>query len=408
MNECSKMLNQVVRLELDGEVIHLVGTAHVSSESVELVRKTIDEVEPDVVAVELCQQRHDAILDQRSWDETELEKIIREGKTYLFLMQLMLSNFQRSIGDELGVKPGSEMLESIKIAKEKGLRVALVDRDIKVSLKRTLDFLSLKEKFKLLYGMVWEMFGERESADELMKQLDDGDIVTAMVEELGREVPSIKKTLLDERDRYIANKLLDTEGKSIVAVLGAGHINGIKKIIESEHGKTKKDRESELRDLEKIPKSNSVWKYLGYLVPVLIVVLVASGFFLKGDVFVFESVLKWVVINGSLSALGALIAFAHPLSILTAFVAAPLTSLNPLLAAGWFAGLMEAKMRKPKVKDFEGLLKLNSLRDYWGNGVTRILLVIAFANLGSGLGTYIAGFSIFTSIQDELISLLPF
>jgi len=402
------MLNQVVRLELDGEVIHLVGTAHVSSESVELVRKTIDEVEPDVVAVELCQQRHDAILDQRSWDETELEKIIREGKTYLFLMQLMLSNFQRSIGDELGVKPGSEMLESIKIAKEKGLRVALVDRDIKVSLKRTLDFLSLKEKFKLLYGMVWEMFGERESADELMKQLDDGDIVTAMVEELGREVPSIKKTLLDERDRYIANKLLDTEGKSIVAVLGAGHINGIKKIIESEHGKTKKDRESELRDLEKIPKSNSVWKYLGYLVPVLIVVLVASGFFLKGDVFVFESVLKWVVINGSLSALGALIAFAHPLSILTAFVAAPLTSLNPLLAAGWFAGLMEAKMRKPKVKDFEGLLKLNSLRDYWGNGVTRILLVIAFANLGSGLGTYIAGFSIFTSIQDELISLLPF
>jgi len=401
------MLNNVVRLELDGRVIHLVGTAHVSSESVKLVKKTIDDVGPDVVAVELCQQRHDAILDQRRWDDTELEKVIREGKTYLFLMQLMLSNFQRSIGDELGVKPGSEMLESIKIAKERGIRVALVDRDIKISLKRTLNSLSLKEKFKLLYGMVWEMFGERESAEDLMKQLDDGDIFTSMVEELGREVPSIKKTLLDERDRYIANKLLDTEGKSIVAVLGAGHINGIKEIIELEYSKSKGDREIELIELDIIPKSNSVWKYLGYLVPVLIVVLVAAGFFLKGDVFVFESVLKWVVINGSLSALGALIAFAHPLSILTAFVAAPLTSLNPLLAAGWFAGLMEAKMRKPKVKDFEGLLKLNSLRDYWGNGVTRILLVIAFANLGSGLGTYIAGFSIFTSIQNELIALLP-
>jgi len=407
MTICYKMLNNVVRLELDGRVIHLVGTAHVSSESVELVKKTIDDVGPDVVAVELCQQRHDAILDQRRWDDTELEKVIREGKTYLFLMQLMLSNFQRSIGDELGVKPGSEMLESIKIAKERGIRVALVDRDIKISLKRTLNSLSLKEKFKLLYGMVWEMFGERESAEDLMKQLDDGDIFTSMVEELGREVPSIKKTLLDERDRYIANKLLDTEGKSIVAVLGAGHINGIKEIIELEYSKSKGDREIELIELDIIPKSNSVWKYLGYLVPVLIVVLVAAGFFLKGDVFVFESVLKWVVINGSLSALGALIAFAHPLSILTAFVAAPLTSLNPLLAAGWFAGLMEAKMRKPKVKDFEGLLKLNSLRDYWGNGVTRILLVIAFANLGSGLGTYIAGFSIFTSIQNELIALLP-
>jgi len=401
------MLNQVVRLELDGEVIHLVGTAHVSRESVDLVRKTINEVEPDVVAVELCQQRHDAILDQRRWDDTEIEKVIREGKTYLFLMQLMLTNFQRSIGDELGIKPGSEMLESIKIAKERNIDVALVDRDIKISLKRTLDFLSLKEKFKLLYGMVWEMFGERESADELMKQLDEGDIVTSMVEELGREVPSIKKTLLDERDRYIANKLLDIEGKSIVAVLGAGHINGIKGIIESEHSKSKKDRGSELRELEEIPESRSVWRYMGYLVPVLVVVLVAAGFFLKGDAFVFESLVKWVVINGSLSALGALIAFAHPLSILTAFVAAPLTSLNPLLAAGWFAGLMEAKMRKPKVKDFDGLLELNSLRDYWRNGVTRILLVIAFANLGSGLGTYIAGFSIFTSIQDELIALLP-
>ncbi len=401
------MLNRVVRLELDGRKIHLVGTAHVSTESVDLVRKTIDEVEPDVVAVELCQQRHDAILDQRRWDDTEIEKVIREGKTYLFLMQLMLTNFQKRIGDELGVKPGSEMLESIKIAEERGIDVALVDRDIKISLKRTLDFISLKEKFKLLYGLVWGIFGERESADELMKQLGDRDIVTSMVEELGREVPSIKKTLLDERDRYIANKLLDIEGRSIVAVLGAGHVNGIKRIIESEHGRVKKDRESELRELEEIPESRSLWRYIGYLVPALVVALVAAGFFLEGEAFVFESLLKWVVINGSLSALGALIAFAHPLSILTAFIVAPLTSLNPLLAAGWFAGLMEAKMRKPKVKDFEGLLELNSPGDYWRNGVTRILLVIAFANLGSGLGTYIAGLSIFTSIQDELIALLP-
>jgi len=402
------MLNQVDKITLDDKTIYLVGTAHVSPESVKLVEQTINEINPDVVAVELCQQRHDAILEQKRWDDTEIDKVIREGKSYLFLMQLLLSNFQRKIGDELDIKPGSEMLKSIKIAQEKNIKIALVDRDIKVSLKRAFNLMSLKEKFFFVYALFESLFEGEQDSQELMEQLKDKDIITSLIEELGREAPSIKKALIDERDRYIAYKLLDIQARSIVAVLGAGHIEGIKQIIESEKPISKISRLDEIKKLDDVTESLSLWKYAGYLVPALIVILVVLGFTLKGGVFVYESLLKWVLINGCFSALGVVLAFGHPLSVLTAFLAAPLTSLNPLLAAGWFAGLMEAKLRKPKVKDFEQMLKLNNLGDYWRNGVTRILLVIAFANLGSGLGTYIAGASIFASIHDELIALLPF
>ncbi len=400
------MLNQVVKLKVDGRRIFLIGTAHVSKESAELVKKVISKEKPDVVAVELCQQRHDAILDQRKWDETEINKVIVEGKTELFLMQLMLTNFQRKIGDELDVKPGSEMLEALNIAREKNIRVELVDRDIKVSLKRAFNRTSIMEKLKLIYGMMSGMFEEGEDTKELMEQLKDKDIVTKMIEDLGEEIPSFKEVLLDERDRYIADKIMNIEGGKIVAVLGAGHIEGIRDIIESEQGKASDERVKEIEELDDVPESRSMWKTIGYLIPALIILLVAVGFFIKGEAFVMESVWKWILINGCLSALGALIAGGHILSILTAFIAAPITSLSPLLAAGWFAGLVEAKMRKPRVKDFEGLLKLETMRDYWGNGVTRILLVIAFANLGSIAGTYIAGLSIFADIYEELIRLM--
>jgi len=402
------MLNDVVRLEAGGREIYLVGTAHVSKESVELVKETIEEVNPDVVAVELCQQRHDAILDQRRWNETEINRVIKEDKTYLFLMQLMLTNFQRKIGDELDVKPGSEMIEALRMAGDKNIRVALVDRDIKVSLKRALNKTSLTEKYKLLYAMVSGMFDDgEESTAELMEQLKDKDIVTNMVEELGKEIPSFKEVLLDERDRYIADKIIDIDAERIVAVLGAGHIKGIRDIIESEYLRLGEDRAEEIRCLDEVSESRSIWRYIGYMVPALIVLVVVAGFMFKGEAFVMDALWKWILINGSLSALGVIIARGHVLSVITAFIAAPITSMNPLLAAGWFAGLMEAHIRKPKVKDFEGLLRLNSVRDYWGNRVTRIFLVIVLANLGSGVGTYIAGLSIFAGIYEEIIHLLP-
>ena len=396
------MLNKPIKVNLNGKDIVIVGTAHVSKESVELVKKTIDNENPDAVAVELCQQRYEALVDRRRWDETEIHKVLREGKVYLFLMQLLMTNFQRKIGDDLGITPGSEMIKAIEDAKARGIGVILVDRDIKVTLRRAFNEMSLIEKSKLASCFISGMSEGGEIDERLIEELKEKDVLTEMMEELGKEIPSAKRVLVDERDMYIANKIAKIEGKKIVAVVGAGHVEGIRNLLKS--GRYKR---ADIKKLEHIPEKRNLWRFAGYVVPALIVLVVAAGFLLKGEAFVMESVWKWILINGGLSALGVILALGHPLSVITAFVAAPLTSLNPMLAAGWFAGLTEAKMRKPKVKDFEGLLRLNSIRDYWRNRVTRILLVVAFANIGSALGTWIAGFSIFAGIYNDIASLLP-
>ncbi|MCK4491305.1 MAG: TraB/GumN family protein, partial [Candidatus Altiarchaeales archaeon] len=365
------MPEESIKISVEGKEIILVGTAHISRNSVELVKKTIEEETPDAVAVELCEQRYDALVNKKKWDETEIHKVIKEGKTYLFLMQLLLANFQRKLGDKVGVKPGSEMIQAIDLAKEKNITVGLVDRDIKITLRRALNKVSLKEKLKLVYGFIFGALEGEEINEELIETLKEKDVLTEMMDELGREIPSIKEVLVDERNRYIADKIVGLEAEKIVAVVGAGHMEGIRGLLESSDFSEKKVKK-ELRELEEIPEGRSKLKYVGYLIPLLIIAIVFFGFTLKGDAFLWESIVKWVLINGSLAALGTAIALGHPFSIITAFIAAPITSLNPLLAAGWFAGAVEAKIRKPTVKDFEGLLSLNSLRDYFGNGVTRI------------------------------------
>ena len=378
------MLNEVTKVSRDGKEIFLIGAAHVSMESVNLVREVIEEENPDIVAVELDKQRYDSLLNERKWDETEIHNVIRTGRIYLFLLQLLLTNFQRRIGDELGVKPGSEMLKAIELARERGIEIALVDRDIRITLKRAFKKMSLREKFKLFLGFLSGILEEEEINDEILERLKDKDIVTEMMEELSREMPSIKGVLIDERDRYIANRIINLEGEKIVAVVGAGHVDGIKKFIESKNGKKGID------DLEEIPKSGNWLKYTGYLIPVIFLSIVGWGFYTNGAELTIEMLYKWFLINGSLSALGVILALGHPLSVITAFLAAPFTSLNPTLAAGWFAGLTEMWVRRPRVKDFDGLFGLKRLRDYWENRVTRVFLVIVFANIGSSIGTFIA------------------
>ncbi|HDH41282.1 MAG TPA: TraB/GumN family protein [Candidatus Altiarchaeales archaeon] len=378
------MLNEVTKVSRDGKEIFLIGAAHVSMESVNLVREVIEEENPDIVAVELDKQRYDSLLNERKWDETEIHNVIRTGRIYLFLLQLLLTNFQRRIGDELGVKPGSEMLKAIELARERSIEIALVDRDIRITLKRAFKKMSLREKFKLFLGFLSGILEEEEINDEILERLKDKDIVTEMMEELSREMPSIKGVLIDERDRYIANKIINLEGEKIVAVVGAGHVDGIKKFIESKNGKKGID------DLEEIPESGNWLRYTGYLIPVVFLSIVGWGFYTNGAELTIEMLYKWFLINGSLSALGVILALGHPLSVITAFLAAPFTSLNPTLAAGWFAGLTEMWVRRPRVKDFDGLFGLKRLRDYWENRVTRVLLVIVFANIGSSIGTFIA------------------
>jgi len=392
------MLNEVTKVLVGGKEVFLIGTAHVSKESVELVRETIEKENPDVVAVELCEQRHHAIAEKKRWDETEISKVIREGKGYLFLAQLFLTNFQRKVGDELGVKPGSEMVAAMEMARERNIRVALVDRDIKVTLKRAEKRMSFFEKAKVVYGLMSGMFVTEDATKEMMEKLKETDVLTEMMEEFGREVPSIKAVLIDERNKYIADKILELDAKKIVVVIGAGHVEGIRDLLSAEKGDLKK----ELAALEEIPEGGKWVKYVGYLVPLTILSILALAFYVGGTAFLMDALGKWVLLNGGFAALGAALALAHPFSIITAFVMAPIATLHPLLAVGWFAGIVEAKVRKPRVKDFDDLMKINSVWDMWRNRVTKILLVMAFANLGGMLGNAIAGFSIFAGIIPKI------
>ncbi len=372
----------VERVKVGEKQIVLVGTAHVSQESVQLVKETIEKEKPDIVGVELDMQRLQQLQHGKRWQQMDLGQVIKEGKTHLFLLNILLANLQRQIGDDLGVKPGSEMLTAAKIAADKKLPIALLDRDVGITLRRAMNRMSLLEKAKLGYSILSGFFGFGQKLDrKTVERLKQKDVLNALMQQLSKELPSIKQVLVDERDLFIANRILQTKAKKIVAVVGAGHLLGIKKYL---------DRPRNVSGLLKVEKKKSWVRWLKYIIPLAFFAFIGYGFYTKGSAIAINLLLMWFLINGVLSALGAALARAHPLSIVTAFLAAPFTSLHPALAAGWFAGLVELKMRNPKVADFEELPKLNSVSSMARNRVTRILMVTAFANIGSAVGTVIA------------------
>ncbi len=388
--EASETHQEIERLSIAGKEIILVGTAHVSAKSAALVKETIAAEKPDVVGVELCKQRYIQLLQGEAWRETNIIDVIKRGQTYLFLVNLLLANLQRRFGQGLGVKPGQEMIDAAKSAEAIGVKVELLDRDVRVTLKRAMRLMGVREKFKLLYAIIVGFFGEEQKLSaEDVEQLKRTDVMTELMEHLSRELPAVKRVLVDERDSYIASKILACTGKKIVAVVGAGHLKGIKEMLLQTQQRGSETAEK-IRALEKLPPKGKAFALLKFLVPAAFALVLAYAFITKGFETSIGILAYWVLINGSLAALGAALAGAHPLSIATAFLAAPITTLHPLLAVGWFAGLMEARLRMPKVKDFEELRNLNSYRDFIKNPVTRILLVTAFANIGGTIGTVIA------------------
>jgi pheromone shutdown-related protein TraB len=368
--------------------IILIGTAHISKDSVEEVKEAIEKFKPDIVAVELCKRRYDAITNKDKWENTPVTNLLKSNNAYLMLAQTFLSSIQRRLGKEYGVEPGSEMIAAMQVAKKHGIEVALVDRDITITLKRAWRKMGIREKSRL----VWEFFkamlgyGDEEIEDLDLKKMMDQDVISALMEEFREIAPSANNVLISERDEYIAKKISDESKKGkVIAVVGAGHIEGIKKHLK------KKKIKVDLEKLEFIPKKRfSILKLIGYAIPVLFVVLVGWAFFTKGSELVISMFFYWFIINGVCSAVGTAIARGHPLSIGTAFVAAPITSLNPFIAAGWVAGYVEAKLRTPVIKDFKELGKIESIREFLNNRVIRLLMVVALANLGSMIGTIIA------------------
>lgn len=372
----------IERIFKEGKEIILIGTAHISDKSVELVNQVIMEEKPDTVGVELCRQRFMQLKSGKKWQETNINEIMRSGRTYLFLINLLLSNMQRKLGGKVGVKPGSEMVAATKIAGQNNIPISLLDRNVTITLKRAFSLMGLLEKIKLIGSIVLGLFGSQEElTKEKIEELKRQDIMTELMNELSSMAPTVKRVLVDERDVYIANKIMRTPGEKIVAVVGAGHLEGIKRNM---------DKERNLQELETIPKKKSILPYLKYLVPVIFIAILGSAIYFKGLEVGLQIFLWWFLINGVLSALGVALARGHPLSIITAFLAAPFTSLHPAVAAGWFAALVETRMQAPKVMDFESLNALNSMGDFTKNRVTKILLVAAFANIGSTIGTVVA------------------
>ncbi|MFH1751886.1 MAG: TraB/GumN family protein [archaeon] len=373
----------IERVKLKDKEIILVGTAHISNESVKDVKKAVEKFKPDVIGIELDSKRLYQLKHPQQWNNTSIGSVLKSGQTGLFLLNLFLANMQKKLGESVGIKPGSEMLSALKIAQEKNLPVALLDRDLKITMQRAMQEISLIEKLKLGFFILASFFGlgKEEISKEKIEALKDKDMLTEVMNELAREAPKLKKVLVDERDSFIAKQLQKVQGKTIVAVLGAGHLQGVKKMLFEEINE---------QELVSVKKKKSVFSYLKWLVPVIFIAILGYAFYVKGFEASLELFLLWFLVNGVLSAIGVLLARGHILTILSAFLAAPFTSLHPMIAAGWVAGAVELKMRNPKVKDFNSLNKINSFKDLTKNQVTRILLVVVYANVGSTIGTIIA------------------
>ncbi len=372
----------IVRIEMDDKEIILLGTAHVSKESAAQVLEIVEAEDPDTIAVELCQGRYNSLQQENRWKDTNIIKVIKEKKAGMLLANLVLSSYQRRIAEQFGIEPGEEMKVAVRVAKEKGKTLLLADRNIQTTLSRVWNMMNITGKVKVMMALVMSIFSDEEIAEEELEALRKGDALSAALNEMAESFPQLKRTLIDERDQYIANKLKKAEGKKILAILGAGHLPGVQLEL---------FKEQDMKTISTVPQKNKSWRKIGWLIPILIVGLLATTFSHDAPAG-WDGVIAWILWNGSFSALGALVALGHPLSILTAFLVAPISSLNPLLAAGWFAGLVEAFVRKPKVEDFEKLsTDLSNLKGFWKNHVTRVLLVVVFANIGSTIGTLVGG-----------------
>jgi pheromone shutdown-related protein TraB len=374
--------NNIHHLVFEDKTIILLGTAHVSRESEQLVADVIEAERPDIVCVELCDARYQSIRQKDKWLETDIIKVIKEKKSFLLLSNLLLASFQKRIADKFDIKPGAEMIKAIEIGEAVGAGIHLADRNIRITLAKTWRIMGLWNKIKLLFQLVLSMGDIDEISEDDIEKMKQEDVLESLLVDVGKSLPVLKDILIDERDQYLTHKIRTAPGKKIVAVVGAGHVPGIKKYWNAD---------IDMARLEQIPPKGKTSGILKWLIPLAIFILLVFGFYKGGTHAGTEMITWWVMANGILAGLGAVVAFAHPFTILSSVLAAPLTSLNPMIAAGWVSGLVEAFSRKPKVRDFENLPEdILSVKGFWRNKITRILLVVVFTNIGSSLGTFVA------------------
>ncbi|MFN3411891.1 MAG: TraB/GumN family protein [Exilispira sp.] len=370
-------------IEKENKRIILVGTAHVAKESIEDVKKAIEYYNPDKIAVELCESRYSSLQDKNRWENLDIIKVIKEGKGFLLLVTMILSSFQKRIGINLGSAPGSEMIEAVNIAKGKNIDLILADRDVNITLKRAWTLSSFKDKIKIIELLVESIFSkEKLSESELQNLLQKSDLLNNMLNEFANQLPNVKKVFIDERDLYIANKILNSGGNVIVAVVGKGHLEGIAKLIESNF-----DYDDAIETV--LIKKNKP-NLISWIITFLIIGLFAAGFFFKGPKIVFSMLKYWILISGFSCFISSILVLSHPLTILASWIVAPITTLNPTIGAGIFLAIIEAKFKKPRVIDFENLIEdISTFKGYFKNRILHILVVFFATSIGASIGTFI-------------------
>jgi pheromone shutdown-related protein TraB len=384
--------NDVLRLEIAGREVVLVGTAHISRESVELVREVIEHERPDTVCIELDAQRFAALSQKKRFESLDLKQVIRSRQLAALIANLLLASYQKRLGGKLGVKPGTELLEAARVAEEHGIPVALCDRDVRVTLRRAWASMSLWKKTKLMSEVLAATFEHPELDEEELRRLREKDVLSELMDELGEAMPGLKRVLIDERDRYLSHRIREAEGRKLVAVVGAGHVAGMRRALEQ-------NEPIDLHALEEVPPVAPVWKWLGWGIPAVIVGALAWIGLTKGPEVAGENLVYWILANGIPSTLGAAAALAHPATVAAAFFVAPVTSLTPVIGAGYVLAFVQAYLRPPLVSEFEGVSEdIGSVAGWWRSRLLRILLVFILTTVGSLIGTYVGGIEILSNL----------
>jgi len=383
------MEDNVARLAYQDKEIILIGTAHVSQESVELVKRVIDEEKPDSICIELDEGRYQNLQNPKSWEHTDVIQIIKTKKTGFLLANIVLGSFQKKIARQLGTVVGQEMLQGIKSAKETGAELVLADRNIQITFLRIWRKLSLWEKTKLFFSLLFSFGEEIELSSEDVKDLLKDETLESVVFEMRKKFPVIGEVLISERDQYLANKIKEAPGKKVVAILGGAHVPGVKEEI---------FKRQDIDRITEVPRGSPVFKIIGWAIPAIIIGLFIYGFAINIQTGL-QQLSVWVLWNSALAALFTALVLGHPLSILTALVTAPFTSMNPFLACGWLAGLVEATIRKPTVQDINNISQdIFSFKRFFRNRFLKALAVVIMANIGSSIGTFVAGTNIIKNL----------
>ena len=387
-------------LELGGRKITLVGTAHVSAQSIEEVKNTIKELKPDCVAVELDEKRADSIQNDQRYSDLDIVKVIREGKAFLVLANLMLASFQKRMGQNIGVKPGDEMLAAIKTAEEMGIATSMVDRPVQTTLQRAWAKNGFMGKMGLLASLLASAFSKEEVDESEIEALKQKNEMDNMMGELSKEMPVIKEVLIDERDKYLASKIWESQGNNIVAVLGAGHLAGVEAHLNQIAAGSES---SDVAEISELPAKKSLAKFIGWLIPAVIIGFIAAGFIYGGRKAGTAMLSTWVLWNGIPSAVLSIVALAHPVTIIVSFLAAPFTSLCPFIGVGFVSGIVQAVICKPRVRDMENLSEdVQSIKGFYRNRILRVLLVFILSSVGSSIGTFAGGADVIRQFSEAV------